>query len=408
MENIVTSNITKPTWLQNRCRDFIFKQLAQLLDGELSLVEPDSTKHRFGQRRTEQCLNAEIRIHDWSCYRDWVINGSIGAAEAYIENKWSTSNLTQVIRLFAKAQKITDKLESKQSWWSQISQTLSHWANKNSLAGSKKNIIAHYDLGNELYTRFLDKEMMYSSAIYPDPNATLEQAQLNKLDAICQKLDLKPSDHLLEIGTGWGGLAVYAASHFGCKVTTTTISEEQFAYAEQRINELGLQDSITLLKQDYRTLEGTFDKLVSIEMIEAVGYRYLPEFFKICNDRLKPNGKMLIQAITIADQRFEPYKNSVDFIQKYIFPGGFLPCIAEMTALTQKKTHLVVEGVEDIGLHYAKTLAHWRERFLLRWHEIKHHGYDDTFKRLWLYYFGYCEGAFLERSISTVQMVLRK
>jgi cyclopropane-fatty-acyl-phospholipid synthase len=313
-----------------------------------------------------------------------------------------------VIRIFARGQQQTDALEKQKPWLTKLKYALLHRRNRNSQAGSKKNILAHYDLGNELYTRFLDPEMMYSSAIYPDENADLAQAQLHKLDTICQRLDLKESDHLLEIGTGWGGLAIYAAQHYGCKVTTTTISDAQHEYAKNRIEQLGLTDKITLLKQDYRELTGEYDKLVSIEMIEAVGYEYLPSFFQQCNQRLKKGGKLLIQSITIADQRFEYYKYNVDFIQRYIFPGGFLPSITALSENLTKHTDLVTETIDDIGLDYAKTLAHWREAFLASWSELTPFGYDEQFKRLWLYYFAYCEGAFIERSTSAVHLVARK
>ena len=285
---------------------------------------------------------------------------------------------------------------------------MAHWKNKNTTAGSKRNILAHYDLGNELYTRFLDKEMMYSSAIYPTNTATLAEAQQHKLQTICEKLELTEHDHLLEIGTGWGGLAIYAAQNYGCHVTTTTISDAQHQYAYDRIKALGLTNKINLLKKDYRELTGTYDKVVSIEMIEAVGFQFLPSFFKQCNSRLKSGGKLLLQSITIADQRFSHYKNNVDFIQRYIFPGGFLPSITELNKHLTKHTDLVTEHIEDIGLDYARTLADWRSNFLAAWPELVQLGYDDQFKRLWLYYLGYCEGAFLERSTSTIQLVARK
>jgi len=285
---------------------------------------------------------------------------------------------------------------------------LSHWQNRNTQSGSKRNILAHYDLGNELYTRFLDAEMMYSSAIYPTETSSLEQAQHYKLKTICERLSLNKNDHLLEIGTGWGGLAIYAAKHYGCRVTTTTISDAQYQYAQARIQKLGLSNQITLLKEDYRDLTGGYDKVVSIEMIEAVGYEFLPSFFKQCNDRLKPGGKLLIQAITIADQRFDYYKNNVDFIQKYIFPGGFLPSVNILSQHITAHSDLVVESLDDIGLDYAKTLNDWRVNFLNSWSELTQFGYDDNFKRLWLYYFAYCEGAFLERSTSAVHLVARK
>ncbi|MEW6999254.1 class I SAM-dependent methyltransferase [Colwelliaceae bacterium BS250] len=411
MEYITEQEQIKLSWFNKRCRKLVFAVLARIEDGFIEVIEGDQS-YSFGKvndsNDLKSHLSGQITIHDPGTYIDFVKGGSIGAAEAFIANKWSSTDLTKVIRIFARAQKLTDKLEQKMAWLTKFKNTLFHRRNHNSKSGSKKNILAHYDLGNELYTRFLDKQMMYSSAIYPNADAGLEEAQLYKLEMICQRLQLSKDDHLLEIGTGWGGLAIYAASHYGCKVTTTTISDEQFAYAEQKVAEAGLQQHITLLKEDYRNLTGQFDKVVSIEMIEAVGYDYMPSFFKQCNDRLKPGGRLLIQAITIADQRFEHYLNNVDFIQRYIFPGGFLPSISLMNDRLKQNSDCVLEELHDIGLDYAKTLADWRIRFLQSFNELKPFGYDEQFKRLWLYYFGYCEGAFLERSISTVHFVARK
>lgn len=415
MENSLEIDITKQlTWFDKRCRTLVFNVLEQITSGSLELIEGQNKIH-FGltpadlnKTAVEQIITAKLVVHDASIYQSFVLKGSIGVAEAFIEGKWSSPDLTAVIRLFAKAQQITDALENNKGWLSRIKNGIIHRSNKNTRQGSKKNIASHYDLGNELYTRFLDPQMMYSSAIYPTKDATLEQAQLHKLETICQRLELKASDHLLEIGTGWGGLAIYAAKNYGCKVTTTTISEEQYQYTKDKVDTLGLTEQITLLKKDYRDLTGQYDKLVSIEMIEAVGYDFLDSFFNQCNQRLKSGGKMLLQSITIADQRFESYRKNVDFIQRYIFPGGFLPSITEIAQRTRNHTDMVIESMHDIGLDYAKTLAHWREQFLHSWPELIDFGYDETFKRLWLYYFGYCEGAFLERSISTVHVVFRK
>jgi cyclopropane-fatty-acyl-phospholipid synthase len=394
-------------WLDKRCRSVVFSVLAKIDYGQIELVD-NGQRFLFPEFAENKSLLGRINIHDTSVYRDFVKGGSIGAAEAYIAGKWSSPDLTAVIRIFARAQQQTDALEQKKPWLTKLKYALLHRSNRNSQAGSKKNILAHYDLGNELYSRFLDPQMMYSSAIYPQEEATLAEAQQHKLSTICQRLELKASDHLLEIGTGWGGLAIYAAQHYGCKVTTTTISDAQHAYAKQRIEELGLTEQITLLKKDYRDLTGEYDKLVSIEMIEAVGFEYLPSFFQQCNQRLKPGGKLLIQSITIADQRFDYYKHNVDFIQRYIFPGGFLPSVTVLTQNLTQHTELVTESISDIGLDYAKTLAHWREAFLNAWSELTQFGYDEKFKRLWLYYFAYCEGAFLERSTSTVHLLARK
>lgn len=394
-------------WLDKRCRNLVFSVFAKLEYGQIELID-NSQRFLFPEFAENKALLARINIHDVSVYRDFVKGGSIGAAEAYIAGKWSSTDLTTVIRIFARAQQQTDAIEQQKSWLTKLKHLLLHRSNRNNQRGSKKNILAHYDLGNELYSRFLDPEMQYSAAIYPNEEADLSQAQRHKMATICQRLELKASDHLLEIGTGWGGLAIYAAQQYGCQVTTTTISDAQHEYAKSRIEQLGLTNQITLLKQDYRKLTGEYDKLVSIEMIEAVGLEYLPSFFKQCNDRLKAGGKLLIQSITIADQRFDYYKHNVDFIQRYIFPGGFLPSITVISQHLTQYTGLVTESINDIGLDYAKTLAHWREAFLNSWPELVRFGYDEQFKRLWLYYFAYCEGAFLERSTSTVHLVARK
>jgi cyclopropane-fatty-acyl-phospholipid synthase len=408
MEQVESVSVAKQAnWLDKRCRNLVLGVFSKFTYGQLEVVEGSDHSY-FPKNCSDNEIMGKIQIHDVSVYRDFVKGGSIGAAEAFIAGKWSSPNLTNVIRMLAKAQQQTDSIEAKKSWVNKFKNAISHWQNRNTQSGSKRNILAHYDLGNELYTRFLDPEMMYSSAIYPTESASLDEAQKYKLDTICQRLSLTENDHLLEIGTGWGGLAIYAATNYGCKVTTTTISDAQFNYAKSRIEKLGLTEKITLLKKDYRELSGSFDKVVSIEMIEAVGYDFLPSFFKQCNDRLKAGGKLLIQSITIADQRFTHYKNNVDFIQRYIFPGGFLPSINVLAQHLTDHSELVIESLDDIGLDYAKTLSHWRDNFLASWSTISTLGYDETFKRLWLYYLAYCEGAFLERSTSTVHLVARK
>jgi len=411
VQNVALNNSI--SWFDKRCRNLVHSVFSKLNYGHLEVLE-GSQHFNFPNQSFENTDNStdliegKIHIHDMSVYKDFVKGGSIGVAEAYIAGKWTSPNLTNVIRIFAQAQQQTDKLDSNKSLLNKFKNALSHWQNRNTQTGSKRNILAHYDLGNELYTRFLDPQMVYSSAIYPSPTTSLEYAQLYKLKTICERLQLTSEDHLLEIGTGWGGLAVYAAQNFGCKVTTTTISEAQFEYTQEKVKSLNLEDKITLLKKDYRDLTGTFDKVVSIEMIEAVGYEFLPSFFEQCNARLKKGGKLLIQSITIADQRFEHYKSNVDFIQKYIFPGGFLPSVNVLSDHITNNSDLVIENLHDIGLDYAKTLADWRTNFLASWNDLTKFGYDQEFKRLWLFYFAYCEGAFLERSISTVHLVARK
>jgi cyclopropane-fatty-acyl-phospholipid synthase len=336
------------------------------------------------------------------------LGGSVGAGEAYMDGLWESDNVTAVVQIFARNLSTLDAWENKFKWISMPILKIQHFARRNTQDQAKKNIEAHYDLGNKLYTRFLDNTMMYSSAIYPDVNASLEEAQNHKLKTICDKLQLTESDHLLEIGTGWGGLAVYAAKHYGCNVTTTTISEEQYAWAEQWIERAQVSDKVTLLKRDYRLLEGKYDKLVSIEMIEAVGKDYLGNFFEKCSSLLKDDGLMLLQSITIDDRRYESYASSVDFIQKYIFPGGFLPSQYQLNAHLKRYSDMMIRDLHDIGLDYAQTLNHWYEAFISAKEALLNDGYDERFMRMWIYYLKYCEGGFLERTISTVQLVISK
>ncbi len=394
------------SWFANRCRDLLFKIL-DTMDKACLTIEEEGKVTRLGN--SSASLQATMIIYDGGIFADMVKGGSIAAGEGYILGQWDTPNLTQLIQVFAKSQEALDRIEGKISWLSAIKNKLSHRTNANTQSGSKRNIVAHYDLGNGLYERFLDPTMMYSCAIYhPEQASDLDAAQQLKLKTICEQLALSPDDHLVEIGTGWGGLAIYAATHYGCKVTTTTISDEQYQLAESRIKQAGLTSKITLLNKDYRELEGQYDKLVSIEMIEAVGHEFFATFFATCNRLLKDNGRMLIQAITISDQRYDHYRRNVDFIQKYIFPGGCLPSVSEMTNHIIRESDMVVDSVRDIGLHYARTLADWRVRFHQRWDELQQLGFKDDFKRLWHYYLCYCEGAFLERVISTVHLTARK
>jgi len=395
----------KLSWFELKCKKLIANTLNKMTD---ACIEIHEGAHSEIYGNTNASLKGHMHIHDTSIYSDIVKGGSIAAAEGYLSQKWTSKNLTLLVRVFAKSQKALDEVEAKNGWFTALQNKLLSMRNSNTVEGSKKNILAHYDLGNDLYTRFLDPEMMYSCAIYSDKATSLEQAQQLKLKTICDKLNLIPSDNLVEIGTGWGGLAIYAATHYGCSVTTTTISDAQYEYAKLRVNQLGLNDKITLLKKDYRLLEGKYDKLVSIEMIEAVGHNFMSEFFQQCNNLLKPNGKMLIQAITIADQRYDSYRKNLDFIQKYIFPGGCLPSVAVISDHIANSTDMMIDNVTDIGLHYARTLNDWRTAFDENWDIIQPFGFDEQFKRLWHYYLAYCEGAFIERVISTHHIVARK
>ena len=388
------------------CRTAFLKLMSLLPQGVMEIRENGTHVATYG--KPNETLHALIDIQHIKAYRQLLLGGSIAAGETYMDKLWTTPDLTSVIRIFARNLNFLDTWEDKFKWISLPVHKVQHFLRRNTSDQAKKNIEAHYDLGNRLYTRFLDKSMMYSSAIYPDPNSTLAQAQQHKLRTLCNKLQLTEQDHLIEIGTGWGGLAVFAAKHYGCRVTTTTISEEQYAYAQQWVAEENLQDKITLLKKDYRELTGTYDKLVSIEMIEAVGKRYLGNFFQKCSALLKDDGLMVLQSITIDDRRYEGYANSVDFIQKYIFPGGFLPSQLVINQQLKQHSDLAIRDSQDIGLDYAKTLDDWYQAFMAAKEVLLNDGYDERFVRMWTYYLKYCEGGFLERAISTVQLIMTK
>ena len=392
-----SKNRSSSNWLTS----LLYNMLEKLEYGQLTIQEKGKIR-TFGN---DSSLRAHVTINDSRAYRKIVFGGSIGAGEAYIDKLWDVDNLTALVRIMVLNMSLLDRMERGLAWLNRPVDLIKHLLNSNNKKGAKRNILAHYDLGNEMYSAFLDPTMMYSSAIYPSKESNLVDAQRNKLDVICKKLGLKPTDTVVEIGSGWGGFAIHAAQNYGCHVTTTTISDAQYAEANKRIAALGLTNKITLIQKDYRELTGKFDKLVSIEMIEAVGHKYIPEFFKQCEHLLKPDGKMLIQAITIADQKYEQYAHSVDFIQRYIFPGGCVPSNARMLQVISENTDLVVRQIDDFGYDYARTIKDWRNRFNSSYEYLLKKGYDETFKRLWEFYLCYCEGGFLERSISVVHLV---
>lgn len=382
-------------------RSFLVKMMTQLQYGQIILHEGHET-WIFGD---DSELQVHVTVNDKSFYRKVLFGGSIGGGEAYVDGLWKVDDLTTLVRIFVLNMPLLDRMEQGLAWLLRPLDLFRHLLNANSKTKSKRNILAHYDLGNDMYESFLDPTMMYSSAIYPRAESSLEEASVYKLATICKKIDLQPTDHVLEIGTGWGGFAIYAARNFGCHVTTTTISDAQYQEAHRRVAQAGLLDKITLLRSDYRDLSGSYDKLVSIEMIEAVGHHFLPVFFEKCGELLKPDGKMLLQAITITDQKYKQYAGTVDFIQRYIFPGGCLPSNTRMLQLIAEKTDMVVRHIDDFGYDYARTIKDWRIRFNESFASLRNQGYDETFKRLWEYYLCYCEGGFLERSISVVHVV---
>jgi len=364
----------------------------------------------FGSWQTDEKRVADItiEIHDMRFYMDVMIAGSNGVASAYRDGYWSCDDLTGLFQLMVKNLDNTDDLESGfatlGNWWLKRR----HKARSNTRQGSQKNIHAHYDLGNEMFQLFLDPSMTYSSGIFLEENSTLEEASFEKLDRICRKLELKPEHHIVEIGSGWGSFAIHAAKHYGCNVTTTTISKEQYTLAIQRIKEQELEHLIEIKLCDYRDLKGKYDKLVSIEMIEAVGHEFLPEYFATCSTLIKEDGQMLIQGITMPDQRYKQYLKTSDFIQQFIFPGSCCPSLTAMVDAVTDASDLRVNHIEDIGPHYATTLRAWLINFMTKSDEIKQHGYGDDFIRLWEYYFCYCEAGFKERYTGVVQMLMNK
>lgn len=396
----------KPGILDGLAKRIVLRKLEGLESGNLRLRDGDED-HVFGTV-SENSDGVHINIRDPRFYSEIAFGGSIGGGEAYMQGFWECDDLVELIRLLLRNRDVLEGMESGTARLMAPMQKLFHWVNRNTREGARRNISAHYDLGNDFFALWLDETMMYSSAIFKRPEMTLHEAQLARLDHICAQLQLRPGDHVIEIGTGWGGFAVHAARGYGCRVTTTTISKEQYHKACQRVMDEGLQDRITVLLEDFRDLEGKFDKLVSIEMIEAIDSDLYDPFFSKCSDLLKPDGAMLLQAITIADQRYQDYRKSVDFIQRYIFPGSGLPSSAAMTEIAARGTDMRLLNLEDIGLHYATTLRHWRQNFFSKIDEVRGQGFPESFIRMWEYYLCYCEGAFLERAISDVQILFAK
>jgi cyclopropane-fatty-acyl-phospholipid synthase len=395
----------------------VFSQLVNFKRGHL-IISDGEDYFSFGNEHSK--LKAELIVHDQTVYRDIMTGGSIGAAEAFMTGDWTTPDLTSLIRVMVRNIDVVDGMEGGLAKLSAPLLKWFHSLNENTAKGSRRNIAAHYDLGNDFFELFLDPTMMYSSGIFLDASENLKnmpadlvssrmkEASLNKLKTICEKLRLTAADHLIEIGSGWGSMAIYAAKHYGCKVTTTTISEEQYKYAMERIKKENLEDKITLLMKDYRDLEGQFDKLVSIEMIEAVGWKYYDTFYEKCASLLKDDGLMLVQAITIVDQRYENARNNVDFIQRYIFPGSCIPSINALNTAMQASSDLRMIHLEDFAQHYAMTLNAWQIVFLSKLDEVRTMSYSEEFIRMWQFYLSYCEGGFTERQIGVAHLVYAK
>lgn len=395
------------SWLNRWAKDLLHRQLNQLREGQI-ILHTEATEH-FGQPHADFPQPVHVYIDDEGFYGDVVFGGSIGAAEAYMSGFWRCSNLVDLVRLLVRNRHVLDGMDQGHfSWVSQNLRRVVHALHRNTQMGSRRNIAAHYDLGNDFFKLFLDETMMYSCAYFEKPEASLNEASITKLERICQKLQLQQGDRVIEIGSGWGGFAIHAASRYGCHVTTTTISQQQYDLAKERIYAAGLEDRITLLFQDYRDLRGSFDKLVSIEMVEAIGHQYYESYFAQCAHLLKPNGLGLIQAITILDQQFAQARDEVDFIKKHIFPGSCIPAITALLNAATQSSDLNLIHLEEIGPHYALTLRHWREGFISQLEAVRQQGYSEAFIKMWEFYLAYCEGGYLERAIGNAWMLFAK
>ena len=391
--------------LERFLRQRLLDRLATLRHGQLELTDALGSV-RLGDGTRGPAIRLHVR--DAGFYRALAGNGSVGAAEAFMDGSWECSDLVELVRLLVRNRDLLDGMERGPARLGAFALRGWHALRRNTTAGARRNIAAHYDLGNPFFRLFLSEDLMYSSALYAGADDTLEAASTRKLDRICEKLRLGADDHVVEIGTGWGGFALHAARTRGCRVTTTTISREQHALAVQRVADAGLQDRVTVLLSDYRELEGQYDKLVSIEMIEAIGAQYMETYFATLGRLLKPDGLALVQAITIEDHRYRQALQSVDFIKRHVFPGSFIPSISAMLEAKTRSTDLALLHLEDFGPSYARTLRDWRARFLANREEVRTLGYDERFLRMWEFYLAYCEGGFRERSIGVAHLLLAK
>ncbi len=394
----------------NAAKRIFLKSLAGLRGGRLEIVCPENTYY-FGQpglNEEKDPLHAVIAVHDERFFLHALLAADIGIGEAYMDGDWSTPDLVAVVRLAVRNMEQLDGSNRFFTAFRRMADLLMHRRNSNTESGSRRNIAYHYDLGNDFYRLFLDHSLAYSCAYYERADDTLEEAQIQKFDRICRKLQLGRRDHVLEIGTGWGGFAAYAAETYGCRITTTTISRQQHDYARGVFSNSRAGDRVELLFEDYRNLRGQYDKIVSIEMFEAVGYDHYDDYFGACDRLLKPDGSMVLQTITILESKFQQYRKQSDWIKKYIFPGAELASIIAIQQSLARKTRMQLHHIEDIGLHYALTLNEWRRRFLDSLVEVRNLGFDARFVRMWDYYLAYCEGAFRERYIGDVQLVLNK
>lgn len=391
-----------PGAIDRGARSLLLRRLGQLASGHIELVDAGGT-HGIGDSAQEPIT---LTVHRPCFYRRAITGGALGAAAAYLNGDWDCPDLLGLFRLFLRDQQAGAQMNNGRL--ADLRARLGHALRANTRRGSRRNIRDHYDLGDDLFALFLDESMTYSAAAFDETDRSLEDAQTAKLDRICRKLGLRPEHHVLEIGTGWGSFALHAARHYGCRVTTTTLSDAQYNHTTARVAEAGLADRITVLQRDYRDLEGEYDRLVSIEMIEAVGHANLGTFFRCCAERLRADGLMLLQVITTSDREYERYRRSVDFIQRYVFPGSLCPAPSALTTAMGRSSDLRITHLEDLSTDYERTLREWRTRFWERIEDVRALGYPERFVRLWDYYLQYCEAGFAERHIGDLQLVLAR
>ncbi len=402
--NIAQSKM--PTIFERSCMKLVINLFNKIKTGGLTFYLPDGNARHFGDKNSP--LQAQMTIHDYRFFKDAVLGGDVGLGEAYMKSLWDTDDIPALFSVLIKNRPALANGNMATAWLVRQKDRLMHALHANTLIGSRRNIGEHYDLSNDFFQTFLDPTMLYSCGIYRGESDTCEDAQHRKLQSIIDKAHIESTDHVLEVGCGWGGFAIEAVKQTGCRVTGITVSKEQYHLAQERVLQAGLQDKITILFKDYRHVAGLFDKIVSIEMLEAVGHKYLGTFFTACDKLLKPAGRLVIQVITIPDQRYEFYRRNTDWIQKHIFPGGHLPSVTAMSQAVTRHTSLLMEQLEDIGTHYARTLKDWRESFMRNLDKVNSLGFDEVFQRKWIYYLAMCEAAFRERATGDIQVVFRK
>jgi cyclopropane-fatty-acyl-phospholipid synthase len=388
------------------CARLVHAYLSRIERGYITLEGPGDTTVSFGDPAAG--LRARVTVHDPRFYSRTIVGGDLGFAESYMDGDWDCDDLTTLIRIFAVNREALDDLTLATAIPRRLLNRLYHLSRRNTLAGNRRNIQDHYDLGNEFFRLFLDPSMTYSCAVFPTGTETLEEAQRLKIQTMIDKADIRPGDHVLEIGSGWGSLAIEAARQSACRITTLTLSDEQKRWVERRVAEAGLLDRISVQTTDYRQVDGAFDRIVSVEMLEAVGHENLETYFAACDRLLRPGGRAVIQVITIRDEQYAEYRQGCDFIQRYIFPGGHLPCWEALAEAVATGSGLAIDNVEDIGHHYARTLSEWRRAFNANADRVLELGFETSFLRKWNYYFSYCEAGFRSRMLGDLQFILTK